>query len=159
MIPVSETGKKMLSFQEQLAREFKYQPVGINIFYGDVRETYRAALPEWCTLSGDPSVLLYTLDETLIARGYTRIVIGDYGAFVEISPDQIVENNLKCKEGQEYRITDPRFAANVKYRWLTSKDRANCKVYEQVKTVEYADYRPGMYYISPYELLCKQKGE
>jgi hypothetical protein len=159
MIPLSETGKKMLSFQEQLAKEFKYQPIGISIFYGDVRETFKAALPDWCKVEGDPNARLYTLDGTLIGYGYKRVVIGDYGAFIEISPGQIVPWHIKCKEGQEYRINDPRFAANIKYQWLTARDHSNCKIYKQIKTVEYADYLPEMYYISPYELACGQEGK
>lgn len=82
-----------------------------------------------------------------------RIVIGDYGAFVEISPERILRNNLHCKEGQEYRFTDERYAKNVKYLWLTAADRSDCKIYLQKKRVDYADYVPGMYYISPYEVV------
>lgn len=152
MKSISEVGRKMLAFQCGLAAEYRYEPIEPNLFLGDVREKYRAALPGWCKESGDPAASLFTLDGTLLCRGYRRIVIGDYGAFVEISPDQICREVLRCKPGQEYRYQDERFAENVKYLWLTAKDRSDCKIYLQKKTVSYADYVPGMYYVSPYEV-------
>lgn len=154
MATMSEIGRQMLQFQEKLAEEYGYAPIGYNLFLGNVRQKYLDALPEWCKLSGD-SVQLCTLRGTLIASGYRRIVIGDYGAFVEFTKDQIKTDVLRVKPGQEYRVTDPQFKDRVKYHWLTAKDTSGVKVYYQQKTVAYADYLPGMYYISPYE-LCLQ---
>lgn len=157
MKEISNIGKQMLSFQDQLAREYKYKPIEINIFIGDVRQKYLKALPDWCKVDGDTHMSLYSLDGTLIAMGYRRIVIGDYGAFIECSPEQVCKFNLHCKPGQEYRIHDERFSRNAKYHWLTAKDRSDCKIYLQQKTVAYADYIPGMYYISPYEVQAETK--
>lgn len=159
MKEMSLVGKEMLAFQEKLANEYKYEPIGISLFLGDVRERYRAALPKWCDLDGNAKQRLYSLDGTLLCTGYTRIVIGDYGAFVEIAPSRIVKNNICCKPGQEYRYSADRFAAHVKYLWLTAKDKSDCKVYFQKKRVSYADYIPGMYYISPYEVFVNPKEE
>lgn len=149
---MSKIGKEMLAFQERLAAEHKYKPVEVDLFFGDVREKYRSALPAWCSVDGDKTSQLYSLDGTLICDGYERIVIGDYGALIEISPACIRKDGLCCKKGQEYRMSDERFAANVKYLWLTTKDQSDCKIYLQRKRVSYADYEPGMYYISPYEV-------
>ena len=148
----SRIGKEMLAFQEKLATEHKYEPIKIDLFIGDVREKYRSALPEWCIVDGDKKAALYSLDGTLLCTGYERIVIGDYGAFIEIHPESIRKESLCCKQGQEYRFSDVRFSANVKYLWLTAKDKSDCKIYHQKKKVSYADYIPGMYYISPYEV-------
>lgn len=153
---ISDIGKEMLQFQEMLAKEHKYAPIEPDLFLGDVRDKYRAALPDWCCDSGD-NIKLCSIAGTILCSGYSRIVIGDYGAFVEIKPEQIISAALKCKTGEEYRYQDERYAKNVKYLWLTPTDDSNCKVYLQSKTVEYADYIPGMYYISPYEVFpCEQ---
>ena len=152
---MSELGRVMLAFQETLAAEYGYEPIGLNLFLGDVREKYRAALPEWCNMDGNDAMPLFSLDGTQLCIGYDRIVIGDYGAFVEISPDHILQNSLHCKVGQEYRFTDERYAKNVKYLWLTAADHSDCKIYLQKKRVDYADYVPGMYYISPYEVVTR----
>ena len=151
---MSKVGKQMLAFQARLAEEHHYEPLSqISMFDGDVREKYIQTLPEWCKISGDVSANLSTLDGTVIATGYERIVIGDYGAFIEISPQNIVKSVLCCKQGQEYRYKDPNFVDRVKYLWLTAKDKSDCKIYFQKKTVDYADYVPGMYYISPFEVF------
>lgn len=152
MKEITAVGKKMLQFQEHLAAGHHYKPIEIDLFLGDVRQTYLQNLPDWCSLTGAPQTPLYTLDDTLVCTGYERIVIGDYGAFIEISPEQIRKETLRCKPGQEFRQNDPRFSKNVKYLWLTAKDLSGCKIYFQRKRVDYADYIPGMYYISPYEV-------
>lgn len=152
MKPMSKKGKEMIAFQKELADEFGYEPIEPNFLLGDVRQKYKDALPQWCNVAGDLTCPLSTLDGTLLCQGYNRIVIGDYGAFVEIAPDLICKEVLRCKPGQEFRYMDERFAENVKYIWLTAKDRSGCKIYLQKKKVSYADYVPGMYYISVYEV-------
>lgn len=149
---ISKVGKEMLALQERLAKEYGYKPIEPNLFTEDVREIFKRNLPDWCDERGEEHKLLYSLNGTLLATGYQRIVIGDYGAFVEISCDQIQHSNIRCKPGEEYRLNDSRFSKNVKYHWLTVPDGSNCKVYYQQKTVSYADYIPGMYYVSPYEV-------
>ena len=104
-------------------------------------------------INGDVNFKIYSLDGTLISNGYNRIVIGDYGAFIEFDKFQVIKSNLKVKEGQEYRFNNPKYSENVKYYWLTPKDDSGMKVYLQKKTVTYADYLPEMYYVSPYEIL------
>ena len=37
--------------------------------------------------------------------------------------------------------------------YARSHDKSNVKVYWQKKTVDYADYRVGRYYISPFDLV------
>lgn len=52
-----------------------------------------------------------------------------------------------------YRAKDPRYAEHVKYLWLTADDGSDVKVYDQKRSVEYADYKPGMLYVSVYEVF------
>lgn len=148
---ISETGVRMLKYQEQLANEYKYKPIP-RTFFKDVRAEFKEALPEWCNVSGD-TIPLETANGTVIANGYSRIVIGDYGAFIEFSRVQAYMRRLKIKEGQAYRVEDPRYAEHVKYLWLTADDGSDVKVYEQKRPVEYADYMPGMLYVSVYEVF------
>ena len=149
---ISATGTKMLQFQEDLAREHKYTPLEPDLFLGDVRARYLEALPEWCCIQG-ADVALCSASGTILCSSYRRIVTGDYGCFVEITPEQIYPDILHCKPGEEYRYQDERYAKNVKYLWLTPKDDSGCKVYLQRKRVDYADYFPGMYYVSVYEVF------
>jgi hypothetical protein len=89
----------------------------------------------------------------MIAYKYNRIVIGHYGAFIEIEKDDIYRDNVKCEPGQEYRIRDRRYRDKVKYQWYTAKDNSHCKLYKQTRQVAYADYQEDMWYISPFEVL------
>jgi len=152
---ISETGIRMLKYQEQLADEYKYKPIP-RTFFTDVRAEFEEALPEWCDMSGN-TTKLETRSNTVIANGYSRIVIGDYGAFVEFSHAQADMRHLKIKEGQSYRIEDPRYAEHVKYLWLTADD-SDVKVYDQKRPVDYADYKPGMLYVSVYEVFPAEEG-
>lgn len=85
-------------------------------------------------------------------------ISGDYGAFVGFSRAQANARHLKIKEGQSYRIEDPRYAEHVKYLWLTADDNSDVKVYDQKRLVEYADYKPGMLYVSVYEVFPAGEG-
>lgn len=105
---------------------------------------------------------LYTINGSLICNGYDRIVIGDYGAYIEFSSEQANKDLFVIAAGQEYRIDNLRYA-NVKYAWLTINDGSQIKIYYQKNTVSYADYKPQYYYISVYEaypeIITKLIGE
>ena len=91
----------------------------------------------------DPAAPLFTLAHGIrIATGFTRVVIGDYGAYIEIAPEQIIAGTLKPK----FNGTPPR---PVKYIWLTVIGDPSVKVYEQKGTVAYADYQVGLFYVAP----------
>lgn len=135
-----------------LKEQYHYKPVPITLEMGDVRQVYKRLLPDWCKLEGEEQVVLRTNSGTPVLNGYKRIVIGDYGAFIEAAPEQANRKYVRVKSGQEYRMSDPQYAS-CKYIWLTATDDSNVKIYFQKHTVEYADYVPGMLYISPYELF------
>ena len=87
-----------------------------------------------------------------IANGWNRIVIGDYGAFIEINDEDIIKENIIVCPGEEYRINDERYAQNIRYHWYIPKNSYPTKLYYQQKEVSYADYKPYKWYISPYEI-------
>lgn len=98
---------------------------------------------------------LRTKNDMIIANGVSSrgFVCGDYGVFLEIEDNQIAKENIKVKKGEEYRIDDPYYMNTVKYEWYTDKDNTNVKLYHQKRGVTYADYKPGKWYISPYEVM------
>ena len=142
--------ENLLKFQEELATKYKYKKLKPDIS-SEVRDKYLRNIPEYLSLTGD-NVQLFSLQGTLISTGYVRIVIGDYGAFIEFDKSQACKNNYRVKKGQEYRINDPGYNQKVKYIWLTAKDSSNIKIYYQKREVSYADYKPEMLYVSPYEV-------
>ena len=147
------TDSEILKRQEELSDEWQYKPLPplLSLIY---REEYKENIPETFNIDG-ANIELYSKEGTLIARKYDRIVIGDYGAFIEISPEDIVSENIKVKPGEEYRISEPRYAERVKYHWYIPNDTSGAKLYYQQKTVTYADYKPGKWYVSPHEVIIK----
>jgi len=49
---------------------------------------------------------------------------------------------------EKYRLEHP-WKERVFYVEWRTKDQSNVKVYDQKRTVEYADYKVGLFYISP----------
>lgn len=91
--------------------------------------------------SGDQNRRLFTKSGKLLVLGYKRIVIGDRGPYVECALDQL-NNEILCEVADRHYY----------YVELRSSDPDNVKVYVQLKRVNYADYEPGLCYISPFEL-------
>lgn len=140
-----------LNFEDLLALEYKYKALPKDKSK-DMRRIYLDHIPENLSISGGEKSL-YSKNGTLISSGYERIVIGDYGAFVEFSMDTSNSNEFSVKNGQEYRILDPKYANNVKYFWYTVDDDSDVKIYLQARRVTYADYKPWHYYVSVFEVF------
>lgn len=103
---------------------------------------------------GNPNVELFTARDPYygtvlkVSKGYSRIVIGDRGPYVEFTEDQIDLKAFYVPKDQLYRFTDKR----VYYIEMRSIDSSFTKLYYQLQTVAYADYKIGLFYISPYDL-------
>ena len=143
-----------LHFEEILAKSWKYKPLPEEMST-KYRQFYRENIPSWLSENGSETPL-YTSKGSLICSGYDRIVIGDYGAFIEFDDDKMSSQypipTFEIAPGQEYRINDERYSKNVKYIWLTIMDGSNIKIYLQKKGVLYADYIAGKYYVSVHEV-------
>lgn len=87
---------------------------------------------------------LYLKDGTLFATGYNRVVHGGRGDYIELEKEQILLP-LFSKFGNDIENETP----DIYYWWLYPKNHPEVKVYLQKKTVKYADYIIGKYYISP----------
>lgn len=133
-------------FEADLASKYKYKKLDAK-YSAEVRAYYAENIPSFLS-TNQP---LYTSTDTRICSSFNRIVIGDYGAFVEFSPGQANRDVFCIAPGQEYRLEE-RYK-NCKYIWLTISDSSHVKIYYQKHTVTYADYIPGMYYISVHEVF------
>lgn len=99
--------------------------------------------------NGNDFVELFTKNRLKISKGYKRIVIGGRGPYVEFTDGQLNFKAFHIPKDQLYRITDKR----VYYIEFRSVDDCFVKLYYQLQTVAYADYKIGMFYISPYDLF------
>jgi hypothetical protein len=98
--------------------------------------------------TGDDTTRFVTESGLLISEGYKRVVFGGRGAYVEFNPTNIIHTNIHIPENQLFRLSDPR----IYYIEFRSCDDSLIKVYYQMRTVAYADYKIGQFYICPTQL-------
>lgn len=91
----------------------------------------------------------------LLATGYTRLVIGGRGEYIEIHPSQLIREEIEVEPGEEYRLNGE-WREKAFYAWYRTKV-AHRKVYEQYRHVGYADYVPGYFYVSPLDVIFRGK--
>jgi len=87
---------------------------------------------------------------TFVAKGYERVVFGGRGPYIEFKKDQIIRNNIYIPANAEWRLDEGQEDKIYYYEYRTKID--NVMVYLQNKIVDYADYKVGFIYISPFEL-------
>ena len=133
--------------EKELADKYGYRPLSPELSK-KYRKFYIDNIPEGLSLTGGG---VLTFNGTVLCDSYDRIVVGDYGAFIEFSKPGA---EFVCTPGQEFRMYDDRYKNKVKYDWLTIKGM-NIKIYHQKRTVKYADYKVGKYYVSVHDV----KGE
>ena len=98
---------------------------------------------------------LFTESHIIVSDGYKRIVFGDRGPYVEITPDQIIMDKLYIPHDKEWKLNE-KYEDKVFYIELRTHSN-NAKVYFQKKEVDYADYKIYHFYISPFDLYDKDK--
>jgi hypothetical protein len=91
------------------------------------------------------AVNLYSKSGTMLVTGYERVVFGKRGPYLEMTEAQMVSRNLRHCDEQRH----------VYFKEFRSTDDSNVMVYHQRRKVAYADYRVGMWYISPDDLVTQ----
>ena len=111
------------------------------------------------TISPSGNRLIFTRCDLLVATDFMRVEHGGRGDYVEFSEEQICKFNLFVPSDQEWRFT----SSNAYYEEYRTKCDMRAKVYHQKKTVFYANYHIGYWYISPVFLkdfvVDKKEGE
>jgi hypothetical protein len=105
-------------------------------------------------IEGNDHTRFETSTSLHVATGYTRIVIGGRGPYIEFLPGQLIWENLHIPEEQKHRKGHSWEDQTNRVEWRT-KDASRVKVYEQNRRVAYADYRIGLLYISPFDLVVE----
>ena len=85
------------------------------------------------------------LDDIPFLSGYNRLVVGAHGTYIEFESSHLLVD-LYVPEDQRWRMVENYI---VKYYHMVPNDRDE-KIYFQVGTVGYADYKVGKYYIDFY---------
>jgi hypothetical protein len=70
----------------------------------------------------------------------------------ESFPPHLIWDSLHIRDEEKVRTERP-WKDKVFYVEWRTKDQSNVKVYEQKRTVDYADYKVGLFEISPFDLF------
>jgi hypothetical protein len=89
-----------------------------------------------------------------VATGYTRVFIGGRSPYIEFLPGHLIWESLHIPDQEKYRTEHPWKEKVFCVEWRT-KDQSDVKVYDQKRAVEYADYKAGLFYISPFDLFVQ----
>ena len=79
---------------------------------------------------------------------------GGRGPQVEILPGHLIWDSLQIPDEEKYRLEHP-WKDKVFYVEWRTKDQSNVKVYDQKRTVDYADSKVGLFYMSPFDLFVE----
>lgn len=93
--------------------------------------------------------LYFKKDGVLFADGYTRIVCGKRGDYVELTKEQI---KVPLKSYFNQKLPEQLSTEKFFYYWLEPENRDE-KIYWQCNLVNYSDYMRNFYYISPKLLI------
>jgi hypothetical protein len=91
--------------------------------------------------------IFLTKDGLPIAEGFSRLVIGGRGAYLEFDLEHLITSNFYMPKNQQWRIGH-QYAYYLEYR----SKKNFVKLYYQRRTVNYADYKVKKFYISPDDL-------
>jgi hypothetical protein len=110
------------------------------------------------SLNGGRSELA-TKAGTPFANGWRRVVVGDFGPYIEIPSSRFYANPTVMDPRVYEEVVRVRFSREpnrpVKYIWCTVADDSDIKLYLQRRPVNYADYIVDCYYVAPEEVtIC-----
>ena len=105
-------------------------------------------------LDGDDEIKFKTRSGLCLAIGFSRVVIGGRGPYIEFEDSHMQMDNIYVPLDQYYRLKND-FLYYDEWRSLCNED---VKIYHQKNTVSYADYRINMWYVSP-DLLIMEDGQ
>ena len=95
---------------------------------------------------------VFTKSGLQIAHDFERIVHGGRGDYIEISLDDIIVLSIIVPENQVWRLDNEK----VYYWEFRSKDICDIMLYFQMKTVSYAKYKIGFFYVDPEDVVLKE---
>lgn len=144
------------NYINELIDKYKYKPLP-PLISAEAKKAYKQFFETYFDSSLYFTNVRDRIENGIIAYRYSRIVIGDYGAFIEIPPHEIVEENIMVKPGQEKRFTEQ--YKNCKYYWYCPRSDQNCRIYLQRRTVDYSDYKSGYFYVSPIDCVVLARND
>lgn len=138
--------------RECMVAKYHHRPIPTTPAAGNVKTYYRDKLPAWAKKKISRKYPLYTKNGEKVCERYERIVIGDYGAYVEISASHLSDNHFIYID-QNDPIDETISSRHSSHMTLALNDESSYTIYFQVKPVPYGSFIPGRFYIDPYDVI------
>lgn len=142
------------NFIENLIKQYNYSPLNYEESC-KVRQYYKENIPPYLSVNGGNA--LYSKKGIQICKCYNRIILTDYGAFIEIENINAFKHNYVLEFGEQWRVYDKRYKDEIDYIWLTTYLYDDMKIYYYKRLVSYGDFRIGCYYIPVWEVYPLEK--
>ena len=105
---------------------------------------YPKAVPSWLQYEGDESQPLFTKVGTPFCSGYSRVIISDYGPYIEIPQSLIDKSIVKRDLATETSIDMGTSSTRV---WFYASDNSRMPLFMQAKTTNLGDFIPEYFYV------------
>ena len=146
------------SYIKDMVAKYHHRPIPTTPATGNVKTYYRDKLPAWAKKKISRKYPLYTKNGEKVCERYERIVIGDYGAYVEISASHLSDNHFIYID-QNNPIDETISSRHSSHMTLALNDESSYTIYFQVKPVPYGNFIPGRFYIDPYDVISDIREE
>lgn len=117
---------------------------------------YPKAVPSWLQYEGDESQPLFTKVGTPFCSGYSRVIISDYGPYIEIPQSLIDKSIVKRDLATETNIDMGTSSTRV---WFYASDNSRMPLFMQAKTTNLGDFIPEYFYVVPSDVCVPSKFE
>lgn len=98
------------------------------------------------------------IDNVKVATGYQRVVIGDYGSFIECLQEQMIMSNLALSEREQKRFTSAKNGNPINcvhYQCKNTTLRSPTLIRFQIGRCPWANFHPFRYYLDMNEATLR----
>lgn len=139
------------TFIQDMIKKYHYRPIPATVQTGSVKSYYRDRLPAWAKIKISRKYPLKTKQGDKLCEAYEKIVVGDYGAYVEISASHLLIDQFIYIDEQD--ISENIDTRQKSYMTFVLNTDPDFKILFQVKSVAYGNFIPGRFYVNPYTVI------
>lgn len=89
----------------------------------------------------------------MLAQNFDRVSSGRTSFYLEISEEDLIQENIIVMPGQEFRINSDKYSCT--FELYTDTKSQTIKLYKQIGKCKYSDFRIGYYHVSLTDIFCK----
>jgi hypothetical protein len=118
-------------------------------------DIHKRLLPSWISesmLDFGKKEALFDKKGVKVCNGFSKVLVTPYGAFVEITPENIDDKNVKMIPGEENKVL-PENQGRYNVALYTTQDDMSCKIGYRLTDSSKIGYLKDHYYVSVHEVV------